>query len=393
MATDPGNQVVTIKFYDPVDSSVVNKRQKDVTPTGIYAGGYLTRVDDTHVNVSALVCEIQSSATPYDQVKVETTSVTSNIVVGATTNEYIVVRWEYTGVSANDFAQIISVATPDTYDIVIGKCSYSGSTLASAFLYTNRSNPSVHHLFLKVEPEQTPSMYVRVRDGYVNIGGQSVHLIDNLYGPLVAPTSGSKTGAVYINDAGSVQISSDYTYGGHIVLASIALTAGQTTVVASNITDVRSFLTQPAIPDGTTIEKSSTTGKLQVKATGIQYTHINTNVADGTTIEKSGTTGKLQMMITSLFANSLAVPGYQKFPGGFILQWGSDGQDSSDHDYTATITFPISFVSACFYVGGTGRSREGGVNAVCSDPSTWTKTSASIFNGDRGPVRWIAFGK
>ena len=44
---------------------------------------------------------------------------------------------------------------PDTYDVVIAKCTYSGATL-TGFDYSFRSNPEVVHLFGKVEPEALP---------------------------------------------------------------------------------------------------------------------------------------------------------------------------------------------------------------------------------------------
>ena len=77
MPADPGNQTVTLKFYDSADSPVVNKRHKDVRPTGIYKGGYLTKINDSSVSVSPTVCEVQSSTSPFDQVRIETTSATT----------------------------------------------------------------------------------------------------------------------------------------------------------------------------------------------------------------------------------------------------------------------------------------------------------------------------
>ena len=58
MATDIGNQVVTVKFFDPIDSSVVNKIALDTRKKGIYSGGYLTKVSDVSASLSALSCEI-----------------------------------------------------------------------------------------------------------------------------------------------------------------------------------------------------------------------------------------------------------------------------------------------------------------------------------------------
>jgi hypothetical protein len=281
MPGNVGGQTVTLKFYDPADSPVVNKRNRTITPVGIYSGGYLTRINDTTVQISVLVCEIQDDSGDHDQVRVETTT-TVNVTVGSGT-PYVVLRWTYTGVAADDFMDFQGVATPDTYDVVVGKCDYLGAVI-QGFAYTERTNPNTHDLFLKVEPEQTPSMYVRVRNGYIQVGNQSVHLEDNQYGPFVAPGAGSATGAVYIDDAGAIQVSSNYTYNGQIVLAEIALTAGQTTITTDNITNVRAFLTATAIPDDITIDRDSS-GKLQFKSRSVQQQAsqaVGTSTATGT---------------------------------------------------------------------------------------------------------------
>jgi hypothetical protein len=253
MPVDSGNQEVTLKFYDPVDANEVNERQRDIIPTGVYKGGYLAEDDDTHVDLSPLVCEVRSTITsPYVQVKIETTTVV-NVVVGVAT-PYVVMRWSYTGVAAADFGEMIGVATPAARDIIIGECTFSGATL-TGFDYTERTNPEVVRLFCEVEPEETPSMYVRIRAGRYQLGDQTVDVIDQLYWSeaFTAPVSGSKTGAVYIDSTGSLEVSSDFNQAGELVLAEIILTAGQTEITADEIIDVRPFLTPPIIPDGVTV--------------------------------------------------------------------------------------------------------------------------------------------
>jgi hypothetical protein len=59
------------------------------------------------------------------------------------------------------------------------------------------------------------------------------------------------------------------------------------------IQECRSWLSPPEVLDDSSLEKSVITGKVQVKALGIQNTHINSNVADGVTLEKNAITGKL----------------------------------------------------------------------------------------------------
>jgi hypothetical protein len=50
------------------------------------------------------------------------------------------------------------------------------------------------------------------------------------------------------------------------------------------------------------------------------------------------------------FDKSLSANGYQKFPGGLIIQWGNF---SSNTDSDQTVTFPITFPTACYAVTST----------------------------------------
>ncbi|MDR7865173.1 MAG: phage tail protein [Sporomusaceae bacterium] len=62
-----------------------------------------------------------------------------------------------------------------------------------------------------------------------------------------------------------------------------------------------------------------------------------TGLADGTTIGDAVHFGQ--------FANTAGASGYQKLPGGKILQWGTTG--SLTHNTPATVTFPMAFPTAC----------------------------------------------
>ncbi|MHA1290265.1 MAG: hypothetical protein ACTSPB_23020, partial [Candidatus Thorarchaeota archaeon] len=91
---------------------------------------------------------------------------------------------------------------------------------------------------------------------------------------LVPPTANSKVYLVYINSAGVVAIDSSGTeaaspvapdYDGRLVLAEVTLASTATEVTASNIKDVRPFVTHGRQSiDGTTITADSD-GKLKVR--------------------------------------------------------------------------------------------------------------------------------
>lgn len=69
------------------------------------------------------------------------------------------------------------------------------------------------------------------------------------------------------------------------------------------------------------------------------------NIELKTAAQRDVGTGTNQIPDMASFAASRSGPGYQKLPGGLIIQWGSIGSDSSG---TVTFTFPVAFPNAAF---------------------------------------------
>lgn len=99
--------------------------------------------------------------------------------------------------------------------------------------------------------------------------------------------------------------------------------------------------------------------------------------------------------LISAFDKSLTTNGYQKLPGGLILQWGS-GQ-SIPGGGSVDVTFPLEFPTACFSVTLTGSS----ASDVPSYVTTFNKTKftaatvayAGAYNGATAQTaRWMAIG-
>ena len=90
MPADIGSQTITVKFFDPVDSDVANRIGIGVRKKGIYSGGYITKINNTTVSVSAFDCEIGDGT--Y-QVR-GATAIAVNVTVSAAT-PYVVIRWAY----------------------------------------------------------------------------------------------------------------------------------------------------------------------------------------------------------------------------------------------------------------------------------------------------------
>ena len=246
MPANIGSQTVTLKFFDPVDSFVVNRLAKDVRSLGIYSGGYLTRVSDVSVSLSALTCEIGDGT--Y-QVRIKTDDAVAITVSSAL--PYIVLRWIYTGSATSDYMGFYAVALGSilTTDAVVGKCTFAGSTL-TGFDYTLRTNPKVLNLILKAEATSPASMRVVVRSGRVNYGTSSAAVPVQQSPLFAAPGSLSRIDLVQINASGVVIITQGTiaaspvapSYGGLVTIAEVLLTVGQASIPSTSITDVRSFV-------------------------------------------------------------------------------------------------------------------------------------------------------
>lgn len=249
MPTDVGNQEVTLKFYDAAASSEVNARFKDIRQLGIYKGGRLSIVDNTHASISPLVCEISDGT--Y-QVKIETTTLVTLAVAEAT--PHIVLRWTYAGLTS-DFMEILTVSAPSANDLVVGKCSFGGGALVG-FTYGDttypRSTPNTQELFLKVEPTEATELKVRIRAGRVQNSEGTVIVVDQKSNVFVPPSSNNKIYLVYVDRlTGNVLIDSTGTeaatpvapkYKGRMVLAEVTLNSADTNITASKIKDVRDFM-------------------------------------------------------------------------------------------------------------------------------------------------------
>ena len=242
MATDIGNQSVTVKFFDPINSTVVNRIALDTRKKGIYSGGYLTIVSDVSASLSALTCEIGDGT---HQVRI-TTGVNVAVTV-STTLTTVILRWVYTGVAAADYMTLTAVApgSVTANDIIVGVCTFSGATL-TGFDYTLRTNPDVPSRFLQAVPTVAASMNVRVRAGRVNYGSVNYDIVDQLSPLFVAPVSGTRIDALQVNTSGALVVTqgtaSPPAYGNLITIAQVTLTMGQTTITATSIKDVRNFI-------------------------------------------------------------------------------------------------------------------------------------------------------
>jgi hypothetical protein len=93
------------------------------------------------------------------------------------------------------------------------------------------------------------------------------------------------------------------------------------------------------------------------------------------------------------FDKSLATDGYQKLPGGLIIQWGTTGVIAGPG--TATITFPIVFTTSCFNVQITIKDESGDTSSTGIVAARSVTTTGFILrNGDDPNMifNWLAIG-
>ena len=114
-------------------------------------------------------------------------------------------------------------------------------------------------------------------------------------------------------------------------------------------------------------------------------------------------TGVLTYGSMAGFEGLLQPNGYQKLPGGFILQWGYSHLDSHGGEGNLSITFPVAFPTQCLWAisnrgtaSASGDNTDGGVTV-----HSFTKTALSVhlatyYGGATGSLRgvyWMAIGK
>lgn len=113
--------------------------------------------------------------------------------------------------------------------------------------------------------------------------------------------------------------------------------------------------------------------------------------AAGTSTTQIATTAFVNSNFTGS-NQSLTSTGYQKLPGGLIIQWGNSPQSNNGGPYT--VTFPIAFPNTCFTVNLTiGTLNTDTSNSV--SVGSITTTSFQFYSVGGGPTYnhyWVAIG-
>ena len=253
-AVNHGTQTISYTYYEEITQANRGKRNVGIIPRGIYYGGYLTKVTNSEIILSAMVAEIGDNDL---QVKVKTVG---NAVLNSTTLDsgdissstpYIVLRYAYHASEINymEIHAINSLASAQANDIVVGKCIFGGDV---TFDYSERTFLNVQDLFFKVESTGATEMYVRLRAGRIQNSIGYVFVPEQKVGPFNIPSSPlSRIDLVYIDTDGTAKIlpgaaaSSPVApnYSGKLVVAQVRLVNGDNNIQSNRISDVRSFIT------------------------------------------------------------------------------------------------------------------------------------------------------
>lgn len=122
---------------------------------------------------------------------------------------------------------------------------------------------------------------------------------------------------------------------------------------------------------------------------------------DGQVLTFDGTTSKwtARSIIDAAFTSNqlLSSNGYQVFPGGFIVQWGSFTSNSSNTQGSPQIVqLPISFPNnILFAIPAADGGYSGSVEIASMDWSTankTTKTQLGIYSNYTGICKYVAIG-
>lgn len=122
---------------------------------------------------------------------------------------------------------------------------------------------------------------------------------------------------------------------------------------------------------------------------------LTTNLSLGTAATKNVGTGANQIPDMNSFNNSLGSSGYQKFPGGLILQWGTANvSGSSGTVQSIDITFPIAFTTAFRIASAVYSTADPSQRFVGIDIGNTSKTKIrfTCVTPTANTIYWLALG-
>lgn len=212
-------------------------------------------------------------------------------------------------------------------------------------------------------------------------------------------TIGLKTAAGVAYTLGQNESQSIYCDAANNIYQSVV--ASQTIADASStVKGIVELATDAETNTGTDTVRAITPSNLSARTA----TETRAGLAEiATVLEAQGFTDDLRFL-TSLKLNnafqganqSLTTNGYQKLPGGLILQWGLSASVASDG--SVIVTLPITFPIACLGAVGTARNTAGtGPDVTSAHVVSFTTSQLTLFLDSQAasrtmPIQWFALG-
>ncbi len=244
--TDYGSQTLTFDYNAPGRSKDFNKLNYSLTPTGIYSGAILSKVNSSVISVSPLICVIQDDENDIN-IRIST-SESVNISVDPSTL-YIVLSFSWSNI-ANNFMDFSAKAYDNIQDddLIVGKCIYKSNILQSSFDYSRSTNPLIQELKtnndkLKVLPTEPYSNKIIVLSGKIIFEDGEI-VVEEQTSTAISNTILGRIDLIYIDSSGDIQIEEGVdtanplmpSFGTYKVVAYITRGASESVITGDDIT-------------------------------------------------------------------------------------------------------------------------------------------------------------
>jgi hypothetical protein len=219
-SVDNGGQILSYDYKEQGTSAKFNRLHYKVVPRGIYAGGAFSKVDDTNITIAPLITTFEDIVNSVT-IRLETTTPATLVV--SSVNLYVIGRFTWLN-TENNFMDFLAVpfSSITASDLVLGKLTYTSSTLSTTFDYSRKSwspyyyynglkettSVDVYNPYFKTYATSPYSTSVIVSPGKAIVGGKIVTLSTATTSPAFTfpVSSNGRTDILTLNSVGSLSV-------------------------------------------------------------------------------------------------------------------------------------------------------------------------------------------